>query len=296
MKKKTKFAFLILHYMTSEDTIKCIDSIEKMCDRKDYTIIVVDNGSKNESGLELKDKYRYDTNVTIIVNKENLGFAKGNNVGFKYIKDNYDVQFIIMCNNDTCIIQKDFLERVEKEYRKSQFDVLGPKIRLRDNTYFIFDKKIPTAKEARKKIIKLTTRYYLKNTFIYKIHRKIKNLHNNEKNDNEEKINNRRECVVLHGSFLVFSKAYINKFDGINEKTFLYVEEELLALRLRQNNMKSVYCPEICVFHNEDSATNAILHTTKEKEKFKYKNEKKSLKILYSELKKDNSKDNILWK
>ena len=101
----------------------------------------------------------------------------------------------------------------------------------------------------------------------------------------EEDTNTRYENIVLHGCFFIFSKNYIEKFDGLDDRTFLYGEEELLAIRLKKNNLKSVYNPEIKIFHNEDSATNAITKSNRDKKIFVCKNQIKSIKILIEEMK-----------
>ena len=49
-----KVCFVILHFLTIEDTLKCINSICENIRYKNYHIVVVDNGSPNGTGLELK--------------------------------------------------------------------------------------------------------------------------------------------------------------------------------------------------------------------------------------------------
>ena len=129
--KKYKFNFVILHYLTIEDTTNCIESIRNKCCNYEYKIIVIDNASPNNSGKTLEKLYKKDKDIKVIINKENLGFAKGNNIGFKIAKQE-GADFIILCNNDTELIQENFLELIIQEYEKSSFAVLGPKIILKD--------------------------------------------------------------------------------------------------------------------------------------------------------------------
>ena len=72
----SKFAFVILHYLTIDDTIACIDSIINNIEYDKYTIVVVDNGSENNTGKLLKNKYSGSKKIRILLNVENLGFAK----------------------------------------------------------------------------------------------------------------------------------------------------------------------------------------------------------------------------
>lgn len=293
-KNNLKYVFLILHYYTIDDTKKCVDSINTMCDGKNYEIVIVDNASKNNSGVELEKTYKDINNIHVIINSENLGFANGNNVGFKYIKENLTPDFIIMCNNDTWLLQNNFLDLIDKEYSISKFSVLGPKILLPNDEVNKVKLNIPSVKKLKKELINYRLDYVSSYIHVYPFYKKVRKLITKTlillklKKDNKKTndTNIRYENIVLHGSFLIFSKQYIDKFDGLDDRTFLYKEEELLALRLNKNGLISVYNPEIVIFHNEDSSTNAITKSNRKKIMFVSKNMIKSIKILLKELNK----------
>lgn len=87
------------------------------------------------------------------------------------------------------------------------------------------------------------------------------------------------------GCFYIFSDQYSKKFDGLNDKTYMYGEEILLFIRLKNNKLKSVYNPDIQILHNEDSSTDALFNKNyRKKLMFKRKNALKSLKIILKEL------------
>jgi GT2 family glycosyltransferase len=96
------------------------------------------------------------------------------------------------------------------------------------------------------------------------------------------------ENVMIHGCCVVFSPLYVARFDGLDDRTFLYREEQLLYIRLLKNNLLSIYDPEIFIIHLEDAATNEITKSKKEKRIFTLQNEVKSMKILIQELKEIN--------
>lgn len=292
-----KFSFVILHYMTYEDTCVCVESIEKQCMNFDYHIIIVDNGSNNMSVEKLKKTYKNEPKIKIIENEKNLGFANGNNVGFRYAKKILKSDFIILANNDTLLVNNSFCNEVIKEYEKTKFAVLGPKIQLKDNTINPIaypDIQINTLKRQLK-------RYEIsilcdQNIFLYftkylyqKIKRKLNNIGKNKSAENKisEKynVNLHHENLLLHGCFWIFSKQYIDLFDGLDNRTFLYREEELLYKRLLDNGLKNVYNPKVVIKHNEDLATNALKKTAREKSIFVNKNRIKSTKILIEEVK-----------
>lgn len=82
-----KVCYVILHYNTIDKTIQCISSVLKQkiqSIKTDVKIIIVDNGSLNNSGKILQKKYKTNKAVHIIIEKENHGFARGNNIGYQY--------------------------------------------------------------------------------------------------------------------------------------------------------------------------------------------------------------------
>jgi len=71
---------------------------------KDFEIILVDNGSADGSAAYVKENY---PSVRLLEAGENLGFAKGNNVGAKAAEG--DV--LVLLNNDTAV-EPDWLEKL----------------------------------------------------------------------------------------------------------------------------------------------------------------------------------------
>lgn len=281
---KDKFVFLILHYLTVEDTKRCVSSIKEKCKEKyNYEILIIDNGSPNASGEIIKKKYRDDENITVILSEKNLGFAKGNNIGFAYAKKNMNPTYIIMINNDIIMLQEDFLDKIVEEYHQSQFAVLGPQIIL-NGKEFNYPDTLPTLKEL-KKVRRKTKRLYIFNKiylrYVISLLIRVENVFSRKTKIN---INIRKENVLLNGCCLIFSKEYIEKFDGIDDRTFLYYEEQLLYIRLVKNNLKSVYNPELRILHNEGVATNQVKKKKRDKFDFKLKHELDSLSVLIKEM------------
>jgi GT2 family glycosyltransferase len=286
-------AFVILHYITIMETQNLVSSIKKNIDTPNYKIIIVDNYSPNKSGYELKKLYSTDKSIDVIINNENLGFARGNNVGIRHCKDNYIIKYICCLNNDTILIQKDFISKVEQEYSLSRAAVIGPRIILKNNS-------IQASALRLKSIGEYQNEYndYLKgeipsnkiNGTLESIKKKFPDLYtkySSIKNDfYGNKLRFRQEDVVLHGCCLIFTEVFFELLSGFNEQTFLFREEELLYLSIKSNHLLSVYNPHIRIKHLEDAATDSIVSTSEEKKKFVIKNQIESLSILINEMKK----------
>ncbi len=86
-------SIIIVSFNTKDLTHACLDSIRKYSQGVAWEIIVVDNGSTDGSRQMLKTF----KDITLIVNRKNMGFAKANNKGIKIAKGKY----ILLLNSDT---------------------------------------------------------------------------------------------------------------------------------------------------------------------------------------------------
>jgi GT2 family glycosyltransferase len=286
-----KFVFVILHYYSIQETISCIDSIVNKIDVSDYSIVVVDNGSRNNTGDELVDIYKNNSNIIVLLNKENLGFARGNNAGFEYAKAHLDPAFIVMLNNDTLIMQDDFCQVILTEYNTSRFAVLGPLIicpsgKSSENpgkSYVVRGLKLWNM------IIQMAIKYFLAIFYLDFILMAIRGLKHEMKSKTRilDLTNKRVEGVVLHGCCMVFSPEYIARFDGLDSRTFLFMEEEILFLHIKVSGLLSVYNPDLMIYHKEDAATDMIYSKSHEKKLFIFKNSLDSL-FIYKNILREN--------
>lgn len=92
----TRVAIVVLNWNGINDTLKCLASLKKQ-DYKNHEIIIVENGSSDESRITLQGLN--DSSVTILYNDKNLGFAGGVNTGISYaLEHNFDA--VALFNND----------------------------------------------------------------------------------------------------------------------------------------------------------------------------------------------------
>jgi len=103
-----------------EYTKKCIESIKKNSENINYEIIIIDNGSRDETGDFIKG-----IGCRYIYNNENIGVAKAWNQGIKNSKGD----FVCIINNDI-IVCKDWLLNFLKFYKaKENIGILSPATR-----------------------------------------------------------------------------------------------------------------------------------------------------------------------
>lgn len=282
-----KVAFIILHYLALEDTIECarsiIDNIKST--EHEVDIVIVDNGSPNHSYEVLKNKFLCIRNVYVIQNQQNLGFAKGNNVGYKYAKYQLKSDFIILINNDTILLQDDFVDVLVDKYKEKKYSVLGPDIIAADGYHQNpGNKQSWSLKELTidrfKKRIRLLLSYLHLDDIATSVIKHSKTVYRTETLVGDV------ENTILHGACLIFSPLYVRRFDGLHDETFLYMEEDILKLYADFYGFLMLYSSDIRIYHKEDAATNMVPLKSSEKTRLKYRRLIESSKV-YSKLKKN---------
>ncbi|MDP4145742.1 MAG: glycosyltransferase [Bacillota bacterium] len=271
-----KFSFVILHFKNLKDTIKCIQSIMETILYSNYNIVIVDNGSNDGSGEYLKKLYKDRNYINVIIKSENLGFAKGNNIGYKFAKYDLNADFICLLNNDIIIAQVNFIEKCIELYESKKYFVIGPDvISLVDNNHQNpHGLHVATKKSVMKTMIKCLI--MLIATYLPFYNFLLKRL-KNRKTIRSDHYMNEMEGVVLHGSCLVFSMKFIQISDGLFDKTFMYGEEEILLYLCIKGNMKILYSPELFIYHNEGASTMHVLSgSINRKRRFYFRNKIKS--------------------
>lgn len=242
-------AFVILHHRTLDVSLSCLDNLLKVA--PDSPIVVVDNGSNDGSGEELRRRFADYKNVVVIINDQNLGFAKGNNVGYKYVKDNFDVDCVVVMNNDVIITQPDFADIIANYMKDQHLDVCGPDVITPEGRH-----QNPLQREpfSTFRIIKWMLMDWIR-LIMLKLHlfeRKILATYTSVSNSYQRQdidLNGITDCV-LHGSCVAYSSDYLSKEDfAFVPVTFLYAEEMILADYCKRKNYRTGVCPTATVTH-----------------------------------------------
>jgi GT2 family glycosyltransferase len=217
-------AIIIVNWNSKNLLKDCLDSLQNQTN-KDFRIIIVDNGSTDESVYFAKANY---PEIELIELLENTGFAKANNIGIERAFKNEEVRYILALNNDAKL-ESNFIQKItECAKNHSGFGSIQPKVLNFDGT------KIDCAG------ILVSFEMSAQNRGYGEIDK--------GQYEKEEEIFGSSACTALY-SREALEKSKLpenNYFDG---DYFAYYEDVDLAWRMRLFGLKSYYCPKARVFH-----------------------------------------------
>jgi GT2 family glycosyltransferase len=114
-------SIVIVTYNNVDYTRLCLESIAKKTSYPAYEVIVVDNDSSDGTEEFLREFQAQHSNVKLIFNRANYGFAKANNIGVEAASGEY----IVFLNNDT-VVPPGWLSRLLYYLRDERVGMVGP--------------------------------------------------------------------------------------------------------------------------------------------------------------------------
>jgi len=215
-------SIITVNYNHSTDTIDMIHSL-KECTYKNIEIIVVDNDSQNDNPSCILEKF---PDIKLVLLDNNLGFAGGNNEGFRYATGEY----ILLLNNDT-EVDPYFLEPlIELLQNNKNIGMVSPRL-----LFYNSPGKKTIQYAGASKINLLTGRG--------------KNLGWGETDNGQ--YNFVKETDYAHGAALMLSREVLSEVGCMPDVFFLYYEEHDWCTAMQKKGLKAFYVGTSKVYHKE---------------------------------------------
>jgi GT2 family glycosyltransferase len=110
----------------------CLSSL-KISSYKNYEVIIIDNGSTDDSIEKLK---KINPKIKVFYLDKNYGYAPAMNVGMKIAMEKFKTDYICAMNSDIITVQKDWLDVQINELEKNQeFGISGGKLVFPDGRF-----------------------------------------------------------------------------------------------------------------------------------------------------------------
>ena len=281
MESAVEYGFVVLHYMAYDMTLQCAESLLAL--PVPLHLAIVDNASPDGSGEMLKAHFLGNPSVSVILNDRNEGFARGNNLGYSFLRDSFHCRFITVMNNDVLIKDKGFAVKVEDIYRKTPFAVLGPDILnpntgIHQNPSRLEAFSVQEVLDMMRKFRDDLHHYRWKR---FKWHIKLLFMPGTGKKPTPVFRDCSLKDVVLHGACYIFSEGFIRSRElCFNPDTFLFFEEDILHFECLRDGLAMWYDPSVQVIHLEDVSTDAAFNRPLAKEMMKMRESLHSLEVL----------------
>ncbi len=239
--KTPEISVIICTYNTKTLTCQCLDKLKESISTlaKSVEVIVVENGSDG-TGEVIKTKYPW---VKLLEPKENTGFAKGNNLGFKL--SNPKSKYLLLLNSDALVKPDTLTKTVDFIEGNEDCDVLGCKLILGNGKIQTSGGYLPTPFSVWAWIWGLDII-----PFVGKL---IKPFHPRNLSFFKED----REIGWVMGAFLFMKREVLEKTKGFDENFFMYAEEVEWCQRMKDAGFRIWYTPGFSITHLDKSSSKA---------------------------------------
>ncbi len=229
-----ELSIVILNYNTRDLLNDCLGSLfesyksEILSNR--YEVIVIDNGSNDESAEMVKKDF---PGVKLIANRQNYGFAKGNNIGMKETKGKY----ILLLNSDT-FVEKNTLPVIVKFMEENPAaGVATCRVELSNGALDpACHRGFPTPWAAITYFLGLE-KLFPKSKLFAQYHQTYKDLKTAHEIDSPT------------GAFYLVRCEVIRKVGLLDEDYFMYAEDLDWSYRIKKAGWKILYVPDVKITH-----------------------------------------------
>ncbi len=136
MNREPHISIVILNWNQGKLTLRCLESLENV-HYKNYDVLVLDNGSTDDSFTMLKECTARHDKITILHNDQNEGFAGGMNIGIDYVLQTNHPEYVFLLNNDA-LIDVECLPGSVEAAQNERADIVGALVKSMDGKTILF--------------------------------------------------------------------------------------------------------------------------------------------------------------
>jgi hypothetical protein len=236
-------SIIIINYNTFELTSRLLKSIYKHCDKDEFEIILIDNASADSSVEKIRSEF---SEIKLIENKKNRGFAKAANQGAAAAEGEY-LWFL----NSDCELTEQVLNKL-KSALKNHADAAAvtPKTVNRDGRFHSVCRNYPNYRNI----------LFSRGSLLSRIPGLEDYAETYTLGDYEETT---RVDAMAATAMLILREDF-DKVGNFDERYFLYFEDTDLCLKLNRQGRLCYYVPDAVVKHelqaSSKSPARRIMH------------------------------------
>ena len=224
-----KTGLVIIHYNDLASITNLINNVlnYRVLDK----IVIVDNNSHEEIKKELT---KLESNkVKIIENKENKGFAAAINIGCRYLIDEFGKCNLIISNSDIIVNNESDIRKLIKYLSDKNVGLVAPTVIENNNLNRGWKNPSPFIDSLMNLVI---IHRFIRKKFVFY---------------NADYYTGNFSLVdVVSGCFFLIKSNVLEDIGYLDEGTFLYYEENILAKQIHKNNLNILLANDVSIIHN----------------------------------------------
>lgn len=185
----------------------------------------------------LYEKFDPNRRMILIKNKDNYGFAGGNNVGIKFALSVLNPDYILLLNNDTVVDPKFLDELVKVAENDENIGIVGSKV-----YYYDYKGRSDILQSAGGKF-----NFWISRAFIIGINK-----------PDDGRYDSIMNVDYVAGACMLIKKEVFSEIGLLNPEYFLYREEIDTSTRASKKGFKSVYVPTAKIWHKVSASIKQI--------------------------------------
>jgi len=235
-----KIAIVIIHYNTSGDLERCLESLTAYPPSCEHAIVVVDNASQDPGLAAVQDRFR---SVHWICNRENTGYSQGANLGMATVAADY----YLVLNPDIVALPGavDRLLAFADSHPKA--GLIGPQLLNEDQSIQDSCRRFYTFRTL-----------LMRRTFLGKLFPRSRTMDEHLMRDFDHQTARPVDWVL--GGCILVRRTALERTGPMDERFFLYFEDVDLCYRMWQAGWEVLYTPDARFVHRHrrDSAKGAL--------------------------------------
>jgi GT2 family glycosyltransferase len=258
MTEISKIGFVFTNFNNAKITLQAVDSIVKntaAIKSIEVSVVIVDNASSEFDASQLRLAFSDEPHVHLIINKQNVGYFDGLNIGIDYLNNRVpDVKLHIIGNNDL-IFSLEFFEKViEGKVMSSNDLVICPDIINLNGLH-----QNPHVFQEISRFRELVWDLYYSNYALARLVLFLSQI-TSSFTKRKDQTNYKKSGYILRGfgACYILTPTFFRYFKRLWSPSFLDNEEFFLCAQLRSVNKSCFYNADISVFHHDKASTSML--------------------------------------
>ncbi len=232
---RVRLGVVIVHYNTSEDLGRCLESLANCPPSASHRVVVVDNASRDEGLAAVQARF---PDCAWILNAENTGYARGCNRGLAEVEADY---YLVL--NPDIVVQPGALDRLLAfADAHPRAGLIGPQLLNEDGTL----------QESCRRFYTLRT-LLLRRTFLGRLFPDSRTVQRHLMRDFDHRSSRPVDWVL--GGCVLARRSALDRCGPMDERFFLYFEDVDWCYRMWQAGYEVQYTPDAKFVHRHRRAS-----------------------------------------